>query len=255
MIIGILGVGHLAASMLAGFLRSGLDPETILLSPRGKAAALATRHGFRLAAGNRDLVERADIVIVAVRPAQAPETVIGLPWREGQLVVSVCAGVPLSRLEVAPARAVRAMPFTASEIAASPTVYFPDLEQARAVLDRLGPAIALASEADFEVATVSAAVYGWAQDLIRKTAEWSSAEGLDPAIARRLTALTFVAAGRLIAEKGEPMDQMLEELVTPGGITERGLQVLSARSVPAAWEEACAAVLDKLTGRADAGPR
>ena len=31
--------------------------------------------------------------------------------------------------------------------------------------------------------------------------------------------------------------------------TERGLQVLSARGVPAAWEEACAAVLDKLTGR------
>jgi pyrroline-5-carboxylate reductase len=246
MIIGILGVGHLAASMLAGFRRSGLDPAAFILSPRGKAAALAARHGFQLAVDNRDLVERSDVVILSVRPTHAPEAVQGLPWREGQVVVSVCAGVPLARLDVAPARAVRAMPFTASEIASSPTVYFPDLEQARTVLDRLGPSIALASETDFEVATVSAAVYGWAQDLIRNTADWSSARGLDPAIARRLAAMTFVAAGRLIAEKSEPMDQMLEELVTPGGITERGLQVLSARGVPAAWEEACAAVLDKL---------
>ncbi|PWJ93398.1 pyrroline-5-carboxylate reductase [Mesorhizobium loti] len=248
MIVGILGVGHLAASMLAGFLRSGLDPAAIVLSPRGKAAALCARHGFRLATDNRDLVERSDVVIVAVRPAHAPDAVAGLPWRKDQVVVSVCAGVPLSRFAVAPARAVRAMPFTASEICASPTIYFPDIEQAQAVLDRLGPSIALASETDFEVATVNAAVYGWVQDLIRKTAEWSSTQGLDPATGRRLTALTFVAAGRLIEEKDQPMDQMLEELVTPGGITERGLQVLSARGVPAAWEEACTAVLDKLMG-------
>jgi pyrroline-5-carboxylate reductase len=249
MILGVLGVGHLAASMLAGFQRSGLGPESVLLSPRGKAAALCARYGFRLAVDNHDLVDRADIVILAVRPAQAPQVVKDLPWRKGQLVVSVCAGVPMSRLAVAPARAVRAMPFTAAEIGASPTAYFPDVEEARAVLGRLGPAIALASERDFEVATVTAAVYGWAQDLIRKTAEWSSAEGLDPAIARRLTAMTFVAAGKLIAEKPEPMGQLLDELVTPGGITERGLQVLSARGVPAAWDEACAAVLDKLTGQ------
>lgn len=250
MILGVLGVGHLASSMLAGFQRSGLGPESILLSPRGKAAALCARHGFRLAADNRDLVERADIVILAVRPAQAPQVVQDLPWRSGQLVISVCAGVPLSRLGVAPARAVRAMPFTAAEIGASPTAYFPGIEEAQALLGRLGPAIALASERDFEVATVSAAVYGWAQDLIRKTAEWSSAEGLHPAVARRLTAMTFVAAGKLIAQRAEPMDRLLEELVTPGGITERGLQVLSARGVPQAWEEACEAVLDKLTGRA-----
>lgn len=247
MIVGILGVGHLATSMLAGFLRSGLDPAAIVLSPRGKAAALSARHGFRLATDNRDLVERSDVVIVAVRPAHAPDAVGDLPWRKDQMVISVCAGVPLSRFAVAPARIVRAMPFTASEIVASPTIYFPDLEQARAVLDRLGPSIALASETDFEVATVNAAIYGWVQDLIRKTVEWSSAQGLDPAIGRRLTAMTFVAAGQLIAEKSEPMDQMLEELVTPGGITERGLQVLAARRVPAAWEEACMAVLDKLT--------
>ena len=95
MILGVLGVGHLAASMLAGFQRSGLGPESILLSPRGKAAALCARHGFRLAADNRDLVERADIVILAVRPAQAPQVVQDLPWREGQLLISVCAGVPL----------------------------------------------------------------------------------------------------------------------------------------------------------------
>jgi len=251
MILGVLGVGHLAGAMLAGFLRSGIDPGTILLSPRGKATALAARRGLRLASGNRDLVERSDVVILAVRPADASRAVAGPPWREGQVVISVCAGVPLSRLDVGPAHAVRAMPFTASEIGASPTVFFPEIDAARALLERLGPAIALSNEKDFEVATVSAALYGWAQDLIRQAAEWSASRGLEPGTARRLTALTFVAAGRLIAEKPEPMDRMLVELVTPGGITERGLEVLAAHGVPAAWQEACAAVLERLTGEVE----
>jgi pyrroline-5-carboxylate reductase len=250
MIIGILGVGHLATSIVIGLLRSGLHPRQILLSPRGKAQALSARHGLQFAADNHDLVEQADILLLTVRPADAPNAVAGLPWRTGQIVVSACASVPISRLDVAPARAVRIMPLTASEIGCSPTVYFPDIEEARLLIDRLGPSIALNSEDDFEVATVMAAVYGWAQDLIRRSAEWSGARGLDPAIARRLAAHTFVAAGRLIAEKPESMDRMLEELTTPGGITESGLQVLTRRGVPEAWEEACTAVFAKLTGPA-----
>jgi pyrroline-5-carboxylate reductase len=122
MTIGIIGVGHLAISMLDGFLRSGVPPQELLLSPRGKARAFSERTGVPLADGNRDLVERSDIVILAVRPADAAAAVEGLPWRAGQTMISVCAGVALEKLQVSPARGVRAMPFTAAEINASPTV-------------------------------------------------------------------------------------------------------------------------------------
>jgi pyrroline-5-carboxylate reductase len=120
------------------------------------------------------------------------------------------------------------------------------------VIERLGPAIALESEADFEVATVSAAVYGWAQDLIRITSDWSAAQGGDAQAMRRLAALTFVAAGRLLAEKPEPIETLLAELVTPGGITELGLDILAARGQPDIWREACAGVLARLTDKSPA---
>jgi pyrroline-5-carboxylate reductase len=41
---------------------------------------------------------------------------------------------------------------------------------------------------------------------------------------------------------------MLTELVTPGGITELGLNVLDAAGQPQAWQQACEAVLKRLTG-------
>jgi pyrroline-5-carboxylate reductase len=246
MILGILGVGHLAATMLTGLLKSGFDPASVLLSPRGKGRELSARHAIPLAADNRALVEKADVVLLAVRPADASAAVADLPWRMGHVVISACAGVALECLPVAPARAVRAMPLTAAEINASPTVCFPEIAEANMVLERLGPVIPLASEADFEVATVNAAVYGWAQDLIRRTAEWSAQKGADAQAMRRLVALTFVAAGRLIDEKPDPMGALLADLVTPGGITELGLDVLASGGQPALWQEACEAVYARL---------
>lgn len=254
--LGIIGVGHLAGTLLAGLTRRGrdgvaMDPGAILLSPRGQGPELAARAGFGLAADNAELVRACDLVLLAVRPAAAEAAVRDLPWRAGQVLVSACAGVGIGRLAplVAPARVARIMPVTAAAIGKSPTLLHPDLPQVAALLHALGPVIAIGSEPEFEVATVSAAVYGWAQVLVRQTAHWSEAQGLPAATARALVARTFEAAGALIAESPQEMDEMLHELVTPGGITERGLQVLTTGGLPPVWDAACAAVLTRLRGQ------
>ncbi|MEN5081799.1 pyrroline-5-carboxylate reductase dimerization domain-containing protein [Bosea sp. TWI1241] len=254
--IGFIGVGHLAEELIAGWLRSGVPAERMILSPRGHGRDLAERHGITLAADNDAVVAGADIVVLATRPTDAVAAVAGLGWRAGQLLVSACAGVPLDALRsaVAPAAPVRIMPLTAASIGASPTTVYPDLPALRPLLVRLGPVIPLAGEAQFEVATVSAAIYGWAQMLIGLGRDWSVAQGLSEQAARQLAATTFVAAGRMVAERPEPVEELLASLVTPGGITERGLSVLSEDGVPQGWERACDAVLAKLTAGSGRAP-
>jgi pyrroline-5-carboxylate reductase len=237
MIVGFLGVGHLSATLIAGLMRAGTQPQSLLLSPRGRSLELSERYKIGIAASSEDLVRRSDMIVLAVRPHDAENAVAGLPWRAGQVLISVCAGVSLSSLQAAPARLVRAMPLTAAEINASPTVFFPDDLDARRLIERLGPAIALRSEQEFEVATVNAAIYGWAQSLISQSATWCAANGADAATMRQLVALTFVAAGRLFAENNQPVEQMLGEL-----------NVLNAAGQPQAWQQACEAVLKRLTG-------
>lgn len=246
MILGVLGVGHLAKVIISGLISSGFKPNNILLSPRGKAQEISSLYGISMALDNRDLVDRSDVIFVAVRPSDAINSVEGLPWRESHVIINVCAGISIDALPVNPARLVRAMPLTASEINASPTVCYPDIPEATAILRHLGPVIPLTNEADFEVATVNAAVYGWVQDLIRQTTDWCIEKGLSQAIARQLVANTFVAAGRLIAEKPEPIEKLLSELVTPGGITELGIKVLSEKGHSNIWRDASEAVLKKL---------
>jgi pyrroline-5-carboxylate reductase len=95
---------------------------------------------------------------------------------------------------------------------------------------------------------VSAAAYGWAQDLIRQSALWLERHGVEPQTARQLMARTFVAAGRMAGEADGDLEEGLRRLVTPGGITELGLRTLERRGVPAAWAEASDAVHARLRG-------
>ncbi len=248
--IGILGVGHLAGYLLRGFLRAGCAPEDLLLSPGGGASDAAARHGLAIATDTVELVRRSEALLLCVRPAQAGEALAGLPWRQGQLVVSACAGVPLSLLgpAAAPADVVRAMPISAAAIGASPTTLYPDHPAARALLGHLGPVIALGAEADFTSATAEMAVYGWVHALIGATAAWAQDQGLPPTASRRIAAATFEAAARMVMAEERPIGDMVTALATPGGLTEAGLESLRNRGVEAAWAEACALALRKMSG-------
>ncbi len=248
--LGIIGVGHLAVSVLRGLLKAGWAPGDIMLSPRGQAARMAEAHGFVLAADTASLVTACDHIMLTVRPGDAVAAVNGLAWERRHLLMSACAGVTIADLAEAttPATVLRIMPITASELNASPTVVYPLVEDARPVLDALGGIIALDREDQVDVASVSAAIYGWVQALIRDGADWSAENGLDDATARQLVARTFVAAGRMIAEQDASMAELLDSLCTPGGITEAGLDHLDRANVPEAWRGACDLVLERLRG-------
>ena len=240
--IGFLGVGHIAADLVAGLVRAGTEPRTLLLSPRGRetVAALHRRHGVPVAPDNAALVEASDMVVLCVRPAAALAALQGLPWRREQLLLSVAAGVPCAALAgaAAPAMVVRAMPISAARLGGSPTTLHPDEPRARAVLTALGPVLPVADETVFERATISAAMYGWVHALIGESTAWLHAAGLDPAQARALATGTFAAAAGMVAADDAPVAAMLAALATPGGITEAGLASLTADGVPAAWREA-----------------
>lgn len=248
--VGILGVGHLAEYLVPGLLR-GHAASRLILSPRnlGRSAALAERHGVSVADGNAALVGACDVVLLAVRPEQAVDAVSGLPWREGQVLVSLCAAVRLAALApiVGEAGLARAMPIAAAALGESPTSVFPDLPAARAVLAPLGPLLAMPDEAAFETACVSAAFYGWVHALIGETADWAEAAGVPAALARELMARTVRGAAAMVGEHPErPIEAMTRALCTPGGITRAGLDLLHDRAAFEAWRDACEAALARM---------
>src|SRR3989442_5675514 len=133
--ITIIGGGNMGEALLAGFLADGVTTPaglwvTDVVSDR--LAALRQRYGVRTGNDNAAAAAWADVVVLAVKPQAMDAVLDGLKDRlpERTLIVSVAAGIPLSRITArlgGVRKLVRVMPNTpclvragASAIALSP---------------------------------------------------------------------------------------------------------------------------------------
>lgn len=241
-IVGVIGVGHLARYLVAGFARADAPPE-IVLSPRNAATSrmLADRFGAKVAASNADVVERADVVLLATRPPDLIEAATGLPWRDGQTAVSLAAGVALFGLSrtVAPATAVRALPITAAEIGESPTCLHPDNAAARALFERVGSVHAFDDETTYDAASIQGVVYSTFHTVVQSVAEWLDRGGVPADEARALAARAIRATAGMVAAHPElSLERMVDEFATPGSLTLTAVEAMRDNGALAGINEA-----------------
>lgn len=255
--IGIIGIGHLGVALAKGYANAGRAND-VILSPRSasKSAALHAEYGFKVAETNDDVVRGVEAVIVSVRPADVIETVRMLPWRPGQVAISVAAGITAGSLRgaVIPADAARAMPVMASALNESAIPLFPNNEMAMQALHPLGAVTAFDEEDAFNKTSALGAWFAWLFQLVGETADQLSSSGVDTIAARKVSADMMRAAGAFMAHDPErdPKD-VLDDLATPGGITEVGLRTLMNADAFAPWHKAMADSIQRLEelGRSD----
>jgi len=247
--LGVIGTGHLADFVVAGLRASGWEGRIHAASrDREKARAFCRRHGAELEDGNQAVVDATEAVLVAVRPAQTEAALTGLRWRAGQRLVSAMAGVKVERLAaLAPdAIVVRSMPISSAAVCASPTTIFPDDPAVADLFDRVGTAVPIASETEFEAANTNAAAYGWYFGLMDEMIRANEAAGLSPASARAVAVETLASATKVMLSSDASGADILKGLMTPGGITEQGALILRDRDAFAPWRDAFAAVAQRL---------
>jgi pyrroline-5-carboxylate reductase len=100
MVVGIVGVGAIGEAIVTGLCEGADADGSVHLSPRGteRVRRLAARYpSVQVGDTNQAVVERADVVLVCVRPQDAPPVLSELDFRAGQAVISVVAALPMWR--------------------------------------------------------------------------------------------------------------------------------------------------------------
>jgi pyrroline-5-carboxylate reductase len=243
MIVGFVGSGNMAAAMARGW--SG-EFEEMLFSDggSGRARALAEELGGE-AVSNAEIGERADLVVLAVKPARLGEAAAELGGP--RTVVSLLGATPLSAVAAAfpGAEAHRVMPNVAVEVRHGVLcVAGPDAPAVREKLAVLGRVVELADE-DFDAAT---AVMGCAPAYLALAVEAIAAagaeDGLDEELARELVVETTAGTAELLRSR-HPAD-LRKAVASPGGSTEAGLEALDREGGRAAFEAAVRASLERM---------
>jgi pyrroline-5-carboxylate reductase len=236
-----IGGGNMAASLIGGLVADRYDPGHILVSDpeHEKLAALSARFGVRSAADNREAARQADVLVLAVKP-QVLKQVCGELRNTVQagkpLVISIAAGVREDFVQDwlgGGVPLVRTMPNTPAMIQAGATVLHAgdgvSTEQrnmAESVLRAVGLTRWVDKEADMDAVTAlsgSGPAYFF---LVMESMEQAGIElGLDPETARLLTIQTALGAARMAMESRDPPATLRERVTSPGGTTERALEI------------------------------
>lgn len=247
MVIGFIGAGSMAAAMARGWAGE-VGGMLFTDSGSGRAGELAAEVGGASVAGNAELVERADAVVLAVKPA-ALDTVAAELEGMAKPLVSLLGATPLERLRSAfpQAEVCRVMPNVAVEVREGVLcVAGAGPGPVRDLLDRLGHVVELPDDR-FDAAT---AVMGCAPAYlalaVEALADAGSAAGLDAGLARELVVETTAGTATLLRRR-HPAD-VRRAVASPGGSTEAGLEALEAAGAREAFEAAVRASLERMRG-------
>jgi pyrroline-5-carboxylate reductase len=233
--IGIIGVGEIARAVVDG-LCSGVEelpcngveelPE-IFLSPRGARTATELSQGYpnvRVCADNQDVVNRSEVVVIAVRPQQRSEALAGLRIGSSHVVVNVMAGVStdeLRRILGADAPLIRAIPLPAVRERRCVTVTCPSHPVVDALFDRLGGALPIADEVVLNVFSALVATLSTHYGYLATLTTWAEKQGIASKDADRYIRSLFQGAGRALDDETRSLHQLAADHETPKGLNER----------------------------------
>ena len=256
--LGVLGVGDLTEKMVRGLLRDAGEIE-VFLSPRGREKACALSRDFlcHVMPDNQAVVDAADIVLIGVRPKQLVELAQQVTLRRDQKLISLASGVSVIELRrlFDIQCCVRAILSYAAEINRATVAIFPADPEAQTLLRSLGNLVVLASETEFELATVSACMNGWFYFLLHDLQHWLVEKGLPPERARALVTSSMEDCAAYARHQDSlSIRDLGQSIATPGTFTAQGLEMLELHQANAAWNAACEVVFDALltqSGRGD----
>ena len=253
--LGVVGVGAIGEAIITG-LCEGVDaPALIHLSPRSPARAgrLADRYpSVHVVDSNQTAVERAEVVLVCVRPQDAHGALSGLTFGAQQAVISTMVGVPIDALRplVAPAEAlVRAIPLPAVARRTGLTAIHPEHELARAIFEPLGGVIAVDDERALDALSASTATIAAHLAYLDTITRWLADRGIRQTDATRYVAAVFGGlSGTLLRTHPNDFRVLADEHATAGGINEQFLAALRRAGTFSIVERALDDVADRLQG-------
>ncbi|MEM1350286.1 MAG: pyrroline-5-carboxylate reductase dimerization domain-containing protein, partial [Myxococcota bacterium] len=193
--VALVGCGQMGSAIVRGVISSGAVPASRLFlidAIDAKARELARELGARQ--GWPGSEEGPRLVLLATKPKHAREAIERLPHTDQDLLVSVCAGIPLSLLRAwapEPAYVVRTMPNTPALVGEGVTGVMgepgADLAPVRALFESVGRVVALDEESDFDGLTaISGSGPAYVFTMLEALADGGVLMGLRREIAREL---------------------------------------------------------------------
>ncbi len=250
--LGVIGVGHMGEALLRGVIESQCLPHNAIVAydpVRKREQVLAMEFGI-LCAENNTIPGSCPHVVLAVKPQVMPEvlTEIRPVVREDATVISIAAGITTAYIDEllgGTGHIVRVMPNTpmcvgagVAAVARGPRATPEDVHWAQRLFASGGLAVVMDETLMDAVTGLSGTGPAYLFYLVEAMVAAAQAEGMDPDVAEMLATQTCIGAARLLSKTKERPEELRAAVATPGGTTERAMQLLDGAGVKDKFIEA-----------------
>lgn len=264
--LGFIGAGNMARAIINGWLSQGQKAEIYLHSAhKASYEPYAKEHGLHACASNTEVVSKADIIFLAVKPLVLAEVLHEIKetvQAKKPVVVSMVTGVSIAEiadlLELTPKEleVIRIMPNVNAEIAAgmtalnaSPAVTETNFLRVKGLFEMIGQTEIL-PEKDFSTFVALAGsspayVYFFIDAMSRAGVKY----GLKKDQATKIAAQAVLgSAQKVLTDQKTPM-QLVDDVCSPGGTTIAGLLAMEEAGFMTAVIKGMDATINKDQGK------
>jgi pyrroline-5-carboxylate reductase len=241
---GFIGAGAMGSALMRGIIQGGLvTPDRVFASDPDteRLQQLAAELDITPVKDNVELLDKADVVVLAVKPQVVKEVLEPLKgkWSPKQVVISIAAGVTLRELEnyIQGTPVIRVMPNTpclvragAAGIALGSQAGAKEGKLAQELFGAVGEAFLLPEELLDAVTGLSGSGPAYCYLFIEALADAGVQEGLPRPVAQRLAALTLLGAARMVLETKKHPGELKDMVTSPAGTTIAAVSLLENRA-------------------------
>lgn len=247
--IGLIGCGNIGKAIIGGIVKSGyMKPDSVIVSDHLKSNldTVGKLYGVKTTLENREVAEKADILILSVKPNQSEEVIMEIreSVKASVIIVSVMAGKSVNTIMKGFARdikVVRTMPNAPvlvdegiTAICSSDDVTEYEMKHVVEIFESLGK-IEMIEEKQVDVATaITGSSPACVFMFIEAMADAGVAEGLPRYKAYNMAAQAVLGAARMVIETGRHPGELKDMVCSPGGTAIEAVATLEDRGMRSA---------------------
>jgi pyrroline-5-carboxylate reductase len=230
MIIGFIGTGKIASSIIYGIFKSKLKIKKIYISSRNRNIAKKISKKFKsvkILKDNQDIINKSSLIILSVTPNVGIKILPNLKFSRNKKIISLVSTINLAKLKTITKNknVVRATPLPPIAINKGPVILCPPNKSAKNFFKHLGTVIEInnksLSNKFWSTSSVMASFY----ELLNTSASWLIKKGIKKNIAINYTAELFLSLSQdAINKKSQGFTKLVQESQTPKGLN---MQVLN----------------------------
>lgn len=233
--IAFIGTGNMSFAIIAGLVKNGYSQSHIIATNRNheKLEKVATELGVCTTSNNLEAVEKADVVVLSVKPQMMAQLCQSFSDSgvdlSNKLIISVAAGITVARLGEMlnqPTRIIRCMPNTPSLLGLGVSGLFTAnaSDDDKHICEQIFASVGIVSWLNEErqindIIAVTGSSPAYFFLFMEAIEEKALALGFSAQQARALVQQTALGAANMVASQNVPIAQLRANVTSKGGTT------------------------------------